>query len=139
MGNPNPDRQFYDHSSGTEVTASNGVFDVPAWRQDTTQDLIDIKDEINDEALANRNNETAEHTSTRLTITTKSDEEQAKLDTIEASLASIDASRESKEQTRNGQSHTRVYNPDSAIILKKILVELTKMNTHLEILTGESI
>jgi len=85
MGNPNPDRQFYDHASGTEVTASNGVFDVPAWR---------------------------------------------------ASLLEIG---ESKEQTRNGQSHTRVYDPDSAIILKKILVELTKMNTHLEILTGESI
>ena len=86
MGNPNPDRQFYDHASGTEVTASNGVFDVPAWRQDTTQDLIDIKDEINDEALANRNNETTEHTSTRLTITTKSDEEQVKLDSIETRL-----------------------------------------------------
>ena len=32
MGSSNPDRQFYDHSSGTEVTAAGGVFDVPEWR-----------------------------------------------------------------------------------------------------------
>lgn len=33
MGNPNPNRDFYDHGSGTEVTAEGGVFDVPAWRE----------------------------------------------------------------------------------------------------------
>lgn len=72
--------------SAKEVKDDGTVLDVAAWREDTTQKLIDIKDEVNDEALAGRTNNTEEHTSTRSTITTKSDEEQVKLDAIKASI-----------------------------------------------------
>ena len=47
--------------------------------------------------------------------------------------------RKNGNQTRNGQEHFRSYDPDATMLLKKILVELTKMNTHLEILTGEEL
>ena len=37
MGNPNPDRQFYDHDSGTFVTEDKKVFDRVKWLQDHSQ------------------------------------------------------------------------------------------------------
>ena len=33
MGEPNPDRAFYGHNSGTEVKSDSTVFDVVAWRE----------------------------------------------------------------------------------------------------------
>ena len=146
MGNPNPDRQFYDHASGTEVTASNGVFDVPAWRQDTTQDLIDIKDEINDEALANRNNETAEHTSTRTqinavttAITTEGNETQAKLDTLEASLTALEntlVSEQTDTQTAIAAVQTEI-NDESATTRAIISAESNETQTAINAVQTE--
>lgn len=87
----------YQPLPGKEVKDDGTVLGVPEWREDNILKLVDIKDEVNDEASATRStiesvgeeieaNNTAEHTSTRATITTKSDEEQVKLDDIDASI-----------------------------------------------------
>jgi len=89
--NSGVDMTFFSHRLTLDTSPTISLDELHLNQEEQLVALSFIQTEINDEALANRNNETAEHTATRITVTTKSNEEQAKLDILEASLTSVEA------------------------------------------------
>jgi len=80
------DMTAFSHRLKLSPTPNINLAEVELNQEEQLVALADIQTEINDEALANRANETSEHTTTRATIVAEGDQTQAALADVNSEL-----------------------------------------------------